>query len=173
MTRDELIKQRILSELEKEDIMSDPRNNTMNFTSGIRLAKKIVSKVEVDQPPTLADLLGWEERQEYEYRTGVILMVDNGKIYFKSDECSSGWCNYTFYGYEIEDLRQAKKVEPKYYAKIKGWEVFNDGYYWNYDEEKKYFFINSKYETERTKSQWAELGINEDNADFERVEKND
>lgn len=124
------------------------------------------------QPPTLCDFLGWEEGQEYEYRTVDILMLDNGKIYIKNDMCPSGWCNYTFFGNQIEDLRQAKKVEPKkYYAKIK------------IDMGKKYLFTHeetirsgkkaSSIRDERyvkTKQQWAELGINDRNADFEEVE---
>ena len=60
---------------------------------------------------TLADILGWEEGQEYEYRSDDVLMLDNGKIYYKSDKCSSGWCNYAFFGNEIEDLRRAKKAK--------------------------------------------------------------
>ena len=71
------------------------------------------------EPPTLADFLGWEEGQEYEWR-GDIVMLENGKIYYKSDKCSSGWCNYAISGNEIEDLRQAKKVEK---PKLKAWHV--------------------------------------------------
>ncbi|MFL8888669.1 hypothetical protein [Helcococcus kunzii] len=116
MNRQEAIKQRILSELEKEDVMSDPRNNTMNFTSGIRLAKKIVSEVEVDQQPvSLADFLGWEE--EVEYGAGIyeggIHRVKDGRL-----EQSIGdgrWVNarLSLTPVKIKKLRNAQKVKTK------------------------------------------------------------
>lgn len=78
------------------------------------------------------------------------------------------------YGYEIEQ-------EPIYYAKIKGWELATSkSVFWNYlsfiespmlprlytgDKEDK-VFVKNKMTTEK----WNKVGINDTNADFERVE---
>lgn len=63
--------------------------------------------------------------------------------------------------------------EPKYCAKIKGWELVNHVIYFEEINEKlctnyKHFNVQSK-----TKSEWNKLGINDTNADFEAVEEND
>lgn len=72
------------------------------------------------------------------------------------------------FGYEVEQ-------EPVYYAKVKGWEILNGGVKWVYLENTKGFIIGdvifSDNETEAmTKERWNKLGINDTNADFERVE---
>lgn len=72
-------------------------------------------------------------------------------------------------GYGIEQ-------EPLYYAKIKGWEhVGTSSYYFGYDEdndilEVTYLESNYRFAFSLTKTQWNKLGINDTNADFERVE---
>lgn len=145
MNRQEAIKQRILSELEKEDVMSDPRNNTMNFTSGIRLAKKIVSEVEVDQQPiTLAEFLGWEEEVEYDVGPfyGGINRVKDGRL-----EQSIGdgeWVNarLSLTPVRINKLRQAKKVEKKLKA----------------------YHVTDKYDFEALKEELIKRGYKKDSA---------
>lgn len=67
----------------------------------------------LNQPLTLVDLLGWEEGAKYKYKGPSVLKVENNRLYAKSRECSSGWCNFTLFTDEIEDLRQAKKIEKK------------------------------------------------------------
>ena len=73
------------------------------------------------------------------------------------------------YGYEVEQ-------EPLYYAKIKGWEhVGTSSYYFGYDEdndslEVTYLESNYHFAFSLTKKHWDRLGINDTNADFERVE---
>lgn len=57
---------------------------------------------------------------------------------------------------------------------MKGWELYGyNNYYWNYYIEDKLFVDykceNEHYKTKFTKSEWAELGINDSNADFEEV----
>lgn len=79
------------------------------------------------------------------------------------------------HGYEIEQ-------EPLYYARIKGWELSTSGcVFWNY-----YPIIESPLlprlccgnkeedvfaRTKMTKEEWNKLGINDTNADFEKVEQ--
>lgn len=73
------------------------------------------------------------------------------------------------YGYEVEK-------EPRYYAKIKGWEhVGTSSYYFGFDEdndilEVTYLESNYSFAFSLTKEHWNRLGINDSNADFEEVE---
>ena len=67
----------------------------------------------LEKPLTLADLLVWEEGVEYDYKDLYVLKVENNRLFMKSEKCSSGWCNFAIFGNEIEDLRQAKKVEAE------------------------------------------------------------
>ena len=68
--------------------------------------------------------------------------------------------------------------EPIYQAKIKGWKLIsNSSYYFGYDEdndslEVTYFDSNYRFAFYLTKKHWNFLGINDTNADFERVEQN-
>ena len=72
------------------------------------------------------------------------------------------------YGYNI-------KQEPKYYARIKGWErIGTSSYYFGYDEdndslEVTYLNCNYRFAFSLTKKHWNKLGINDTNADFEAV----
>lgn len=71
-------------------------------------------------------------------------------------------------GYEVEK-------EPRYYAKIKGWEhVGTSSYYFGYDEDNDsleitYLDGNYHFAFSLTKKHWNKLGINDTNADFEVV----
>ena len=77
-------------------------------------------------------------------------------------------------GYTIEQ-------EPKYYAKIKGHEnIGSNDKYWNYNTDMEELSVGdnevhpnviSEYMLKATKDEWANLGINDDNADFELVEE--
>ena len=72
------------------------------------------------------------------------------------------------HAYEVEK-------DPRYYAKIKGWEhVGTSSYYFGYDEdndslEVTYLESNYRFSFSLTKKHWNKLGINETNADFEAV----
>ena len=76
--------------------------------------------------------------------------------------------------YEIEQ-------EPKYYAKIKGHEnIASNDKYWNYNTDMEELSIGdsevhpnviSEYTIKATKEEWANLGITDDNAEFELVEE--
>ena len=71
--------------------------------------------------------------------------------------------------YEIIDYH---KEEPKYYAKINGWELLGNDICYFYQSSDKYIYLTSeKYAGRLTKEEWAELGINDSNADFEELEE--
>ena len=63
-----------------------------------------------------------------------------------------------------------------YYAKAKGWEKLSpSNYFWNYDTDNDKYFLANKLQsgsfvTKMTKNDWNKLGINKNNADFEKVE---
>ena len=71
--------------------------------------KELVEALQ--EPPTLADFLGWEEGQEYEAENGTIYNIQNdivnikfGDPYYFKKSLINQW---------FDELRQAKKVEPK------------------------------------------------------------
>ena len=144
------------------------------------------------QPLTLAEFLGWEEGVEYR-RRGNIFKVEGNHLFDKRP--SGKFYNTTCYTFELIDLRNATKYEPKYYAKIKDWELIENSKviywdvdneewelaenskltHWNVDSEEGDVFIgtggpDSRYQTTLTKREWAKLGITDENADFEEVE---
>lgn len=71
--------------------------------------------------------------------------------------------------------------EPKYYALIKGHEkIGSDDKYWNYcitdesldiGDNKVHTDVLAEYVLSATKDDWENLGINDDNADFVKVEE--
>ena len=76
------------------------------------------------------------------------------------------------YGYEVDR-------EPRYYAKIKGWELIHIEAvkaYWCLDIDDLFISTNGDLDigedhTKMTKTEWNEIGINDSNADFEKVEE--
>lgn len=72
------------------------------------------------------------------------------------------------FGWEVE--------QPLCFAKVKGWELIGTlEEYWNYNNRDKDFEIgcqegNEYCDSYMTKEEWARLGINDTNADFEEVE---
>ena len=78
----------------------------------------------------------------------------------------------------VNELEYVVESEQRYYAKIKGHELLSDreDSYWNVDREELYidniWHDYSGYKTTKlTKDEWENLGINEDNADFVKVEE--
>ena len=79
--------------------------------------------------------------------------------------------------------REYKVEEPKYYALIKGHELIKDENdwhpkYWSYDTTRgdtfpsnNKFLGDSRYFTKMSKSEWNEIGINDSNVDFVKVEE--
>ena len=77
-------------------------------------------------------------------------------------------------------LIEYKKEEPRFYAKIKGWElhVDNGKFYWRFNPRTKKLLIGfndssnlQDYTPILTKSQWADIGITDENAEFEEVKQ--
>lgn len=73
-------------------------------------------------------------------------------------------------GYRVE--------APLYYALVKGHELIDTGkVYWDYDKSNDIVLISELYSlpdsflTEMSKSEWNELGINDSNADFIKMEE--
>lgn len=101
----------------------------------------------------------------------------NGFIYFFVDDENYINC-YTHSGYLKDyNIIEYHKEEPKYYAKIKGWELLVKD-----DMELIYFIktqaglrlsfkVDNYFRQIFTKEEWNKLGINDTNADFEEVEK--
>lgn len=143
-------------------------------TSQIGRADEIIEAVEkVNEPITLAEFLGWEEGKEYKCFGSIYRIVrDTFQILG-----SNGEWKYTYMDIlNYERLRNAEKLhEPLYYAKIKGWELFTECYI-NCLTPIKTLLIADKRETKSaktklTKDEWRELGVNDEIADFERVEE--
>ena len=100
-----------------------------------------------------------------------------GKLHILSDSYGYGdaqeyLSKAILFGYEVEK-------EPLYYAKIKGWKLIKrevDEVYWNLGDGDLFVSDNGElvtggHHTKLTKQQWNKLGINENNADFEKVEQ--
>ena len=85
------------------------------------------------------------------------------------DSFAKAWLNYP--NIEVE--------EPKYYALIKGHEhIQGEEKYWNYDKESETLEVGrnkvqddvlTDYTIQATLREWEDLGINEDNAEFVKV----
>jgi len=125
---------------------------------------------------TLAEFLGWEEGKEYRW-DGYILKVEENNLLDKRP--TGHFFNTCCTTAELIDLRNATKYEPKYYAKIKGYDnplIKGKERFWNYNHIDNTIFELGKEEsfsvkTKLTKTEWAKLNITEENADFEEVEE--
>lgn len=70
------------------------------------------------------------------------------------------------------------KNEQLYYAKVKGWELIRletSKPYWCLEIDDLFISTNGdldvgEFHTKMTKTEWNKLGINDTNADFEKVE---
>ena len=106
------------------------------------------------------------QRKRDNHDDELALWVEEGN----SEAFARAWLD----GYTIEQ-------EPKYYAKIKGHEnIASNDKYWNYNTDMEELSIGdsevhpnviSEYMLKATKDEWANLGINDDNAEFELVEE--
>ena len=106
------------------------------------------------------------QRKRDNHDDELALWVEEGN----SEAFARAWLD----GYEIEQ-------EPKYYALIKGHENIYSGIcFWIYDTEIEELLIDNAeiypdvtagYMIKATKDEWASLGINDDNADFVKIEE--
>ena len=117
----------------------------------------------LEQPITLADFLGWDEEQEYEYNDKIIKIINN-KLYSKSRNESK------FYETLLplncfESLKKASKLDlQKYYLKFKEPTLFRfalkeDFTYLNYDKEMEVYFLNTNKELNEYKTRFTKKEI--------------
>ena len=141
MTREEAIEQ-IYTRISKEIAYKE------QFYSVIEALER------VKEPITLAEFLNKEEGVEYEWR-GDIVMLENGKIYYKSDKCSSNWCNFCVSGEELLDLRQAKKVVPRYLLQT-DLTSENGIQYLSFDNKRRKYFMGALMTSENVQQQFTD-----------------
>lgn len=152
---------------------------------------------EVDEPEVLSQ--EWIDKHKYRYDNIEVVGIKDlqnllvpkqeeleSKIkvlieaYKQEDGAYSNPENGWISGF-VEDLKNLVAEEPLYYALIKGHELLADHdalsfTYWNFNMSNSYllhgnqFSKQSRFLTKMTKEEWFELGINESNADFVRVE---
>ena len=115
-------------------------------------------------------------RDKYDLYPGLRMLENNtfvwGQIYEWYRMNTQKFVNAYLTGeYEVEE-------EPLYHALIKGHDLVNDyDIYWNCDKYDRDVFVSrlhpphDNFTTELSKQEWNELGINESNADFVRVEE--
>lgn len=128
------------------------------------------------------------EKQGYNVKYADFHRMGDDIIYIEEDgEIMHSSLSY-YEQYEKKDnydLIEYHKEEPKFYAKIKGWELLRSKEYKGSDCGGKWFIyaprvgeittapeytgINGAWIASMTKTEWNKLGINSTNADFERV----
>lgn len=140
-------------------------------------------KIEIDKPVIPQFIADWIEKEKTyspfdKSFARVINLVNRDKDWIKwKYEVDGRWSRILatafLHGYEVEK-------EPLYYAKIKGWELTKgESVFWNYrlviadpmpprlytsGKEDGFFVINKM-----TIEEWNKAGINNTNADFEKV----
>ena len=116
-------------------------------------------------PITLAEFLGWEEGVKYRREGNTFKVEGNHLLHKKYD---GKFYNTICSTAELIDLRNATKYEPLQYAKIKGWELIPSGYcYFGLDDNHDLEIKDACDAYEFTEREWNELGITDENADFE------
>jgi len=135
-------------------------------------------KIEIDKPVIPQFVADWIESNSSGFNIrGALEEIDSWTTPDILDWCRKvdGELSYKtlvtayLYGYEIEQ-------DPRYYAKIKGWEISEGNIHWDAIVKEKVVFPQDKShvglrKTKLTKAEWNKLGINETNADFEKVEE--
>lgn len=139
-------------------------------------------KIEIDKPVIPQFVADWIESF---YEEGGSKYDAMGSIFVyssKYDKTVHDWyvnnksdfITAVMYEYEVEQ-------EPLCYAKIKGWELATSkSVFWNYRYIVERPILSkllvggkvstNSFKTKMTKEEWKKLGINDANADFERVE---
>lgn len=146
-----------------------------------KLYGKIVPKQELPVVPKF--VAGWFEENKENFESKLKSIIKYPPQYDEDVTDFTRWVSNSnnnplktlgnmFNGYEVEE-------EPKYYARIKGWENVTTGseaFNWVYFKEEDTVGISkaveNKYQSASlTKYDWDNLGINEHNADFVLVEE--
>lgn len=154
-------------------------------------AKKVKPKFKayhVKNKYSFSELMRELEEQGYMWASGSkltekcelnfsnFIFIRSGKIIIKDSLLRDVYDFNKKYGDEY-DLIEYHKEPPKFYAKRKGWEVFESDFeeYWNYCTANGKLITSTKKGlgtiiTKMTKEEWNELGITKENADFEEIE---
>lgn len=95
-------------------------------------------------------------------------LFDVIEVYDNYESAKEHLSKAILFGYELEQ-------EPLYYAKIKGCDILDIYFYWVFYPHGRYVTVEEEHEyggatDMMTKEEWSELGVNDTNADFERVE---
>lgn len=138
-------------------------------------------KWEDEEPYNIEKLLDEYNRPQDETVKLTITKIESKHDYYTGEQVHyiKGEINQALPVSTISsELELVIPKEKKYYAKIKGAELFTNLQFehWNYVEDSENFVISdnnesSGYKTKFTLEEWNELGINGDNATFEEVEK--
>ena len=144
MTREEAIEQ-IYTRISKEIAYKE------QFYSVIEALER------VKEPISLADFLGWEEGQEYNWK-GITIKIEKNNIYEKNEKCSSNWCNFCVSGEELLDLRQAKKVVPRYLLQT-DLTSENGIQYLSFDKKRREYFMGALMTSENVQQKFTDSEI--------------
>lgn len=148
-------------------------SNVINFDKFVKadelenlLVPTLSNKKKVQLPQKTADELNRYKERGYSLKD--LLVIAGSKQ--AQEKLARAWLD----GYTVEE-------EQKYFAKIKGHEnISSDDKYWNYcitdesldiGDNKVHPDVLAEYVLSATKDEWANLGINEANADFVKVEE--
>lgn len=116
----------------------------------------------------------WNVNDEVDIHTDAVAISDNYEFYLTEQEIKNYDERFWAFAEPVEEAEE----EPRYHALIKGYEMLNiNGIYWAYDKDNGDMFFSEcnppddNFITEMSKEEWSELGINDSNADFVRVEE--
>ncbi|MFM1538904.1 hypothetical protein [Helcococcus bovis] len=152
-----------------------------NITT-LRQAKKVEKKPKayhVKDEYSLYELIKELKEQGAFVDINFIKYFRDGFIYFFVDDENGINCYRHSGSLGDYDIIEYYREEPKYYAKVKGWELLveKDDIYWNYSKKSNELCINDidcrispNFVIAMTINEWSKLGINDTNADFEEVE---
>ena len=167
--------------LEENEQSIDYRSTvTGQFVESNKLQNIIVPKQELPVIPKYVaywiEEMKEDERPLYSVMSSLMNKTNHEWAVWKSanknfsEIVAQAWLD----GFTVEE-------EQKYFAKIKGHEnIGSDDKYWNYcitdeslfiDDNKVHPDVLGEYVLNATKDEWENLGINDDNADFVKVEE--
>ena len=150
------------------------------YKDGYEKGKEHATKViKPTIPKFIAEVIEEDKERGYDVYDSIDLIIetDGGGLLSISDWVARNIDKYArawLYGYTVEE-------KLKYFAKIKGHEnIGSDDKYWNYcitdesldiGDNKVHADVLAEYVLNATKDEWENLGINDDNADFIKVEE--
>lgn len=123
-----------------------------------RFVSDFIKEVKPDKSLRVAfEYIAQRKRDNYEDE--LAFWVEEGN----SETFARAWLD----GYKVA----VEEEDPLYYASVKGHELVDDDFkYFNLDVLNNVLFVGSRRFTEKSKSEWNKLGINDSNADFVKAE---